>query len=136
MLSKRDWDAAAALERKMYLELTEVQDLTAELSSALDRRDQVSAQMFLGMRQEQINRLQEWKELLRKQCAALPREDGERLRQVLSGQRKEEGDGRVLSALVNKNRALLDRVIQADRRLNRRLAGGRSFYGAAEHEAR
>lgn len=41
--------AALATERKRYEALSEVMELTEELSEAIQRQDQVSIRMFLGM---------------------------------------------------------------------------------------
>ena len=128
MLAQKDWSAALALEKRMYLRLGEVQELTGEMADAMSRQDRVSVQMFLSMRQEQINELREIKDLLRKQCRALPPEDGERLRSVLSGTRRETGEGEALSTQVDRTRALLERVLQADQALSRRMGGKKSFY--------
>ena len=76
MLSKQELDAALAAERAMYRALSEVQDITRELLDAVDRQDQVSVRLFLSMRQEQINQLRDQKELLKKQCGGLPKEEG------------------------------------------------------------
>ena len=84
MLSKQELDAALAAERAMYRALSEVQDITRELLDAVDRQDQVSVRLFLSMRQEQINQLRDQKELLKKQCGGLPKEEGDLLRQILS----------------------------------------------------
>ena len=110
MLSKQELDAALAAERAMYRALSEVQDITRELLDAVDRQDQVSVRLFLSMRQEQINQLRDQKELLKKQCGGLPKEEGDLLRQV------------------ERNRALLERTLQADKALSRRLAGRETFY--------
>ena len=77
MLSKQELDAALAAERAMYRALSEVQDITRELLDAVDRQDQVSVRLFLSMRQEQINQLRDQKELLKKQCGGLPKEEGD-----------------------------------------------------------
>ena len=53
----------------------------------VDRQDQVSVRLFLSMRQEQINQLRDQKELLKKQCGGLPKEEGDLLRQILSGKK-------------------------------------------------
>ena len=63
MLSQEVLSAAAAVEKKMYLALCEVEELTMELAQAVDRRDQVSVRMFLSLRQEQVDHLQEQKAL-------------------------------------------------------------------------
>ena len=128
MLSKQELDAALAAERAMYRALSEVQDITRELLDAVDRQDQVSVRLFLSMRQEQINQLRDQKELLKKQCGGLPKEEGDLLRQSLSGKKRGGVEGEALSLQVERNRALLERTLQADKALSRRLAGRESFY--------
>ena len=128
MLSKQELDAALAAERAMYRALSEVQDITRELLDAVDRQDQVSVRLFLSMRQEQINQLRDQKELLKKQCGGLPKEEGALLRQILSGKKPAGVEGEALSLQVERNRALLERTLQADKALSRRLAGRESFY--------
>ena len=128
MLSKQELDAALAAERAMYRALSEVQDITRELLDAVDRQDQVSVRLFLSMRQEQINQLRDQKELLKKQCGGLPKEGGDLLRQILSGKKPAGVEGEALSLQVERNRALLERTLQADKALSRRLAGRESFY--------
>lgn len=128
MLSKQELDAALAAERAMYRALSEVQDITRELLDAVDRQDQVSVRLFLSMRQEQINQLRDQKELLKKQCGGLPEEEGDLLRQILSGKKPAGVEGEALSLQVERNRALLERTLQADKALSRRLAGRESFY--------
>ena len=97
MLSKQELDAALAAERAMYRALSEVQDITRELLDAVDRQDQVSVRLFLSMRQEQINQLRDQKELLKKQCGGLPKEEGDLLRQILSGKKPFHLEGQGLS---------------------------------------
>ena len=128
MLSKQELDAALAAERAMYRALSEVQDITRELLDAVDRQDQVSVRLFLSMRQEQINQLRDQKELLKKQCGGLPKEEGDLLLQILSGKKPAGVEGEALSLQVERNRALLERTLQADKALSRRLAGRESFY--------
>ena len=128
MLSKQELDAALAVERAMYRALSEVQDITRELLDAVDRQDQVSVRLFLSMRQEQINQLRDQKELLKKQCGGLPKQDGHLQRQIRSGKKPAGVEGEALSLQVERNRALLERTLQADKALSRRLAGRESFY--------
>ena len=128
MLSKQELDAALAAERAMYRALSEVQDITRELLDAVDRQDQVSVRLFLSMRQEQINQLRDQKELLKKQCGGRPKEEGDLLRQILSGKKPAGVEGEALSLQVERNRALLERTLQADKALSGRLAGRESFY--------
>lgn len=129
MLTSQDCVAALSVERKMYLALSEFLDLTGELSDAVERQDQVSVQLFLNMRQEQVNLLRDCKTLLRKQCRSLPGDAGKALRAILSGEGSEAAVSAELCRQVEKNRQLLERAVAADRRLSRRMGGDKSFYG-------
>lgn len=120
---------ALALERRRYTALSEVMELTEELSQALQRQDQVSVQMFLRMRQEPVNQLREYQALERKQQAELPEEDARNLKELLSG----DGVGQTPQAqslvrLAGQNRDLLERVLRADRQISVKLGGKKSFY--------
>lgn len=122
--------AALVTERKRYTTLTEVMELTKELSDAFQRQDQVSVRLFLSMRQEPINQLREYRAIQRKRCAALPDEEGEVLWKVLMGQGSGDGSEQLqaLEKLVGQNRNLLDRVQEADRQVSMKLGGKKSYY--------
>lgn len=122
--------AALATERKRYTTLTEVMELTKELSDAFQRQDQVSVRLFLSMWQEPINQLREYRAIQRKRCAALPDEEGEVLWKVLMGQGSGDGSEQLqaLEKLVGQNRNLLDRVQEADRQVSMKLGGKKSYY--------
>ena len=61
-------------ERKAYMKLGEVYDLTQQLAQAVDRRDEVSTKMLLGMRQEPLLELQEIEETVRQGVLSQPEE--------------------------------------------------------------
>lgn len=131
MLSDQTLSTATAIQRKMYTSLTEVADLTDQLSQAVDRQDQVSVRMFLSMRQDEINQLTNCKAILQRQCAELPAEEGAQLRQILAGTADwapATQAGQILQHQVERNRALLKRVQQADQAVSRRLGGPTSYY--------
>ena len=121
--------AALATERKCYAALTEVMELTQDLSDAVQRQDQVTVQMFLSMRQEPINQLKEYRSLQRKRCASLPEEECAALWKVLTG-KGADGTGQLqdLEKVVGQNQSLLERIQQADRQVSVRLGGKKSFY--------
>ena len=121
--------AALATERKCYAALTEVMELTQDLSDAVQRQDQVTVQMFLSMRQEPINQLKEYRSLQRKRCASLPEEESAALWKVLTG-KGADGTGQLqeLEKLVGQNQSLLERIQQADRQVSVSLGGEQSFY--------
>lgn len=118
-----------ATERKRYTVLTEVMELTEELSEAFQRQDQISVQMFLSMRQGPINQLREYRSIQRKRCAALPEADGERLWKILSGE-LEDGSAQfqTLEKLASQNRNLLERILKLDSQISTKLGGKKSFY--------
>lgn len=131
MLSDQTLATATAIQRKMYTSLTEVADLTDQLSQAVDRRDQVSVRMFLSMRQEEIDQLTNYKAMLHRQCAELPPEDGTLLDQILTGKTSQSPTspaGQALLQQVEKNQTLLERVCRADQAVSRRLGGPTSYY--------
>ena len=121
--------AALATERKCYAALTEVMELTQDLSDAVERQDQVTVQMFLSMRQEPINQLKEYRSLQRKRCASLPEEESAALWKVLTG-KGADGTGQLqdLEKVVGQNQSLLERIQQADRQVSVSLGGKKSFY--------
>ncbi len=118
---------AMSAEQKMYTALSEAMELTGELADAFQRQDQVSVQMFLGMRQEPIDRLESCKAMLERQCLQLPPEQRQILRGILQGQTPPP-QAQALGELVQKNKRLLDRILEVDRRLNLRIGGEHSFY--------
>ena len=118
---------AVSAEQKMYTALSEVMELTQELADAFQRQDQVSVQMFLGMRQEPIDRLESCKAMLERQCLQLPPADQTVLRGILGGETPPP-QAQKLGELVQKNKRLLDRILEVDQRLNLRIGGEHSFY--------
>ncbi len=130
MLNERDISPALAVARKMYTALSEVLEATADLSDALRRQDQVSFQLYLSMRQDSLNQLQDCRALLQKQCAGLPQAEGQALREILSGTEAAPAPpgAEKLAEQARRNRALWERAVQADQAINRRLGGGKSYY--------
>ena len=121
--------ALLATERRRYTDLSEVMELTGELSDAVRRQDQVSVHLFLSMRQEPINRLREDLVLQRKRCASLPDGAGEALWQVLTGAASAGSDQLAeLERAAGQNRGLLERIRRADRQISEKLCGKKSFY--------
>ena len=114
--------------RSMYTALTELLELTNELSEAIQRQDQVSVQLFLSMRQEPLDRLRVCDTRLRRLCSLLPPAEGAELRQVLNGQGGGTAATQGLERTVRQNRQLLEQITRIDERLNRRMGGKKSFY--------
>lgn len=127
-MTKDDWLELTVLEKKKYNYLVEIEDVTRQLAESLDRNDQVSARMLVAMRQDPIRLLAEVSENARVRQGALPEEDGEALRGLLSGA-PPSGDGqRIFQEQAGKTRRLLEQVVNMDRRVSLRMAGEHSFY--------
>ena len=60
MLTEQQLTSVLATERRIYAALSEVLELTGELSASIQRGDSVSVQLFLQLRQEPINQLREY----------------------------------------------------------------------------
>ncbi len=128
MLNEQSLSATLIVEKKIYYTLSEVLELTDELSNALTRKDEVSLRLFLGMRQEQINLLDEYSATLRKQCSLLPKVDAEILLAIIRGEEVSCAGSQNLKEQIKKNRALLERVVMADKRISEKLCGKKSIY--------
>ena len=74
MDEKTVMDALVQMKRTGNL-LNELWDLTQQLGQAIDRNDQVSAQMLIAMREEPLGKLQAADQALRDQLEALPNRD-------------------------------------------------------------
>ena len=95
----------------------------------MDRNDDVSLRLVVAMRQEPILGLEEVKRAIDNKLERLTPEERERVLE-LSGGAVPDGEGE--TAYFNQAgsaRRLLERVLELDRRLNRRMAGQDSFYG-------
>lgn len=118
----------AVLERKKYNHLNEVLELTGQLGEALDRNDEVSVRMLVAMRQEPLMHLEEVAETAKARRASLEPEDRERLEALLAGAEARGKDERTYLEQAGKSRALLERVVELDRKISIRMAGDGSFY--------
>ncbi len=128
MLTQNDINLAFGIQKKMHAALCELQDLTQELSTVAQRRDDVSMRMFLSMRQEQINLLLEYEKTLDKQCRALGKEKSAMLKRIFSGEKENTAEFEELEQQVARNKELLLRVQKQDEQISRKIAGPKSIY--------
>lgn len=128
-MTKNDWLELTVLERKKYNCLLEVEDVTRQLAEALDRNDQVAAQMLVALRQDPLLQLEEVDRGEKERKAGFPEEDQERLQTLLRDREaRYDGESAFLEQ-ADKTRKLLERVVELDRRISLRMAGEHSFYG-------
>ena len=114
--------------RRIYNLLGEIYDLSQQLADALDRDDQITVQMLLGMREEPIRKLAETKEILMRQVTEAGAEDAEHLRALLNGKAAAVENEKGLAEQVAVNMRMLKQVQELDEHLNRKITRGKSVY--------
>lgn len=121
-------DALVHMKRMGNL-LNEIHDLSRELAGALERNDQVSAEMLIAMRQDPINQMEETDQALRDRLYSV-QDAGERahLAGLLNGTAQPEPVEQMLAEQVAANRRRLSQVLELDKRLNLRMAREKSVY--------
>lgn len=127
-MTRSDWLDLTVLERKKYNLLSEVMDLSQQLGEALDRSDDVSVRLLVSMRQDPILRLEEIKAAIGSKRDSMPPEEWERVNDLNGGAQPRDEDETVYLNQVGNVRRILERVLELDQRLNRRMAGDDSFY--------
>ncbi len=116
------------LERKKFNLLSEVLDLSKQIGESIDRNDQVSLRMLLGMRQDPISQLEEIKANFGGILANLPSEESQHLRDILGGRASDNPAEEGLKKQAIATGQLLAQVIDLDKRINQRIAGDQSVY--------
>lgn len=120
-------DALVQVKRMGSL-LNEVQDLSQQMAEAIDRADQVSVEMLIGMRRDPIDKLESAEDVLTDLASSLPPEDGERLLALLGGAPAQAEEEKALAELVGSNRRRLEQILSLDKRLNPKLTRNHSVY--------
>lgn len=120
-------DAHVQLKRA-YAALNEALDLTRQLADAVDRDDQISAQMLVSMRQEPTDKLAQAQQALEQQRQSLSAGDAARLSAILKGAEAETVDEGPLTAQVGVNQRVLKQLVELDRLVSRKLAREKSIY--------
>ncbi len=127
-MTRSDWLDLTVLERKKYNYLSEVLDLSQQMGGALDRNDDVSVRMLLALREEPLLHLRELTQAIRNKKESLPPEDRERVSVLDQGAAPQGEEETTYHSQAGSARRLLERIVELDERLNRRLAGKNSFY--------
>lgn len=119
------------LEQRNYMELVEIERLTKELADILSRNDRDSVQLLLEMRKNEMDRTSETKRKIYAILEAVDSEERNKLAALLNGCEPEESDDELAQRLVLVSRqmqSVLERTIDIDKVISRKLAGKDSFY--------
>lgn len=131
MDDKSVMDALVQMKRT-YTLLNELMDLTQQLGQAIDRNDQVSIGMLIGMREDPLLKLQQADTAIREQLEEIPdRMVSAQLACMLNGGPPAEENSRTQQMLCEQvavNQRSLKQIRELDERINRRLAGSKSVY--------
>lgn len=122
--------------KRIYVLLSEVQDLSKQLADALDRNDQVTARMLISMRSEPIQKLAQSKAALEELQRDNSFADTARLGELLNGAKPVIEEERVLATQLRTNERLLEQVLAQDKNLNLKIAREKSIYHQNRTSAR
>lgn len=122
----------AKILQKKYTHMSEIFRLTQEMAEGLSRDDRVSVQMTLGMRGEELEKIQECDHKLQLFLSSVPSELRDWLTNVIGGKAgnsEQYGkEGALIVRLAGNTRTVWERTMTIDRHMNKRLAGADSFY--------
>lgn len=109
----------------------EVSRLTGELEQAMGRNDEVSIAMILQMRAEEMAKIDECMNEIW-QMAETGQEARKKLRLLMTSEPKEDAgetpEEKKIYEIRRNTQHLLDELRVVDERLNRKVAGDKSFY--------
>ena len=124
MTEKTVMDALVQMKRTGNL-LNEVEDLTKQMGEAIDRNDQVSLEMLIGMREDPLGKLQAADQAIRDQLEQLTDKlEAAQLASMLNGGTPLDPAVRTQQQLCDQvatNNRRLKRIMELDRQLSQRL---------------
>lgn len=112
-----DWVKLLVQLKKRYSLLTQIDDLTQQMSDALNRDDEVSFQMLLSMRQEPILYLKESDNILLDLKSELPQNIVKRWQELENNAEPIGQEETLFKQQINQNRRLLERLVPFDNRI-------------------
>lgn len=113
----QDWIKLLVQLKKRYSLLTEIFDLTQQMSDALNRDDEVSFQMLLSMRQEPILYMKESDVILLNLKSELPDYIIKRWQELENNAEPESQEEMLFKQQIEQNKRLVERVVPFDKRI-------------------
>ena len=127
-----DLEQVMVLLQRRYNFLREIKRLTADLQDAVSREDSVSAGLILQMRADEMENMENCHEMIWR-MAERGQKENEDIRRLMSGELLSMAEGmsyeedKILK-LRKKTAALIKEIQDADKILNKRAAGTKSYY--------
>ena len=112
-----DWVKLLVQLKKRHSLLIQIDDLTQQMSDALNRDDEVSFQMLLSMRQEPILYLKESDKILLNLKSELSQNIVKRWQELENNAEPIGQEETLFKQQINQNRRLLERLVPFDNRI-------------------
>ncbi len=133
---KLDLEQIMILLQRQYRSLQEIGKLTNELQESLSRRDEVSASLLLDIRAQEIEKMEESRQLIWHMAEQNP-EEAYIVRRLMTSdpaaaRPSESFEEQKIYEIRRKFRELLEEIQKKDRVLNRRVGGDKSFYAKTD----
>lgn len=132
--SKLDMAKVMVLFQRRYNSIREVSRLTEELADALARNDEVSVTMVLEMRADELGKFDDCTGELWQMCEHADCETVQKVRQLITSEPTEDAgespEEKKIYEIRRKTQTVIDQLRIVDERLNRKVTGKKSYYGA------
>ena len=119
-------EIAGKLEKK-YTGFVEIYRLTKELDDLLKNNDRDSVNMVMKMRGEEMNKISVIDEDINRACSLISAQYRKYINNYNDFDSFPEELERIIS-IKKRNRRVLEKIIEIDKRISVRLAGNKSFY--------
>ena len=119
-------EIAGKLEKK-YTGFVEIYRLTKELDDLLKNNDRDSVNMIMKMRGEEMDKISVIDEDINRACSLISAQ----YREYINNYNDFDSFPEELERIINikkRNRRVLEKIIEIDKRISVRLAGNKSFY--------
>ncbi|WP_349669168.1 hypothetical protein [Lacrimispora sp.] len=117
--------------QKKYQCMAEIERITREVGDFLSRNDQTSVQMLLGMRQDEMDKVDVFNRNIKCLISVLSPEEAVKVDDWMKGQENWIPDSQISEKVIEKGKniqQILKRTIEIDRFISTRIAGTHSFY--------
>lgn len=124
------WEILKEMQKK-YLCMSEIERITREIGEFLSRNDQLSVQMLLGMRQDEMDKADMFDNNIRCLMSVLTSEEAIQVEKWVKGKEDLKISDKVAENIIEKGKniqQILKRTIETDKYINTRIAGIHSFY--------
>ena len=117
----------AGKKKKKYTGFVEIYRLTKELDDLLKNNDRDSVNMVMKMRGEEMDKISVIDEDINRACSLISAQYREYINNYNDFDSFPEELERIIS-IKKRNRRVLEKIIEIDKRISVRLAGNKSFY--------